>query len=158
MRSRHDADAPIPAACACGRLRRASRALTRYYDDAMAASGLRVTQYSLLRTLDRAGTVRMSTLATAHLIDRTALARTLDPLVDAGYVRIARGRDARTREIEITAGGRAALAAAAGPWRRAQAEVAARLGRERFDTLIALLARLETFDPVSPTPATEETT
>ena len=37
-----DMDAPPPAniACACGRLRRATRALTQLYDDAMAPSGL----------------------------------------------------------------------------------------------------------------------
>jgi len=46
----HDA-----SACACGRLRRASRALTQLYDDAMIPSGLRVTQFSLLRTLARRG-------------------------------------------------------------------------------------------------------
>ena len=50
---------PIPAkfqsaaaasspACACGRLRRATRALTQLYDDLMAPAGLRVTQFSLL--------------------------------------------------------------------------------------------------------------
>jgi hypothetical protein len=46
---------PIPAddagACACGRLRRAARALTQLYDEAMTPAGLRVTQFSLLRTL-----------------------------------------------------------------------------------------------------------
>ena len=40
-------------ACVCGRLRRASRALTQLYDDLMAPCGLRVTQFSLLRTLAR---------------------------------------------------------------------------------------------------------
>ncbi|MGH8850121.1 MAG: hypothetical protein ACREYD_03915, partial [Casimicrobiaceae bacterium] len=44
--------APAPA-CACGRLRRAARALTQLYDDAMAPSGLRITQFSLLRTVAR---------------------------------------------------------------------------------------------------------
>ena len=97
------------APCTCGRLRRASRALTQLYDDAMAPAGLRVTQFSLLRALARGGPLRISELAARQLLDRTALSRNLDPLVDAGYVDIVRGRDARTREVAITPMGAAAL-------------------------------------------------
>ena len=41
--------------CLCGRLRRASRTLTRLYDEALGPVGLTVTQFSILRTLSRAG-------------------------------------------------------------------------------------------------------
>src|SRR5580765_4304797 len=99
---------PTPA-CTCGRLRRAARALTQLYDDLMAPSGLRVTQYSLLSTLATRGTSRMSDLARMLLLDRTALSRTLDPLVDRGYVAIVAGRDARTREISLTREGAKAI-------------------------------------------------
>jgi len=133
--------------CACGRLRRASRALTQFYDDAMAASGLRVTQFSLMRTLAREGTVRISDLARAYLLDRTAMSRTLDPLVAQGYARIVPGKDARTREVTLTRAGAAALDAASDEWKRAQAAVARRIGRERLDALIATLADLESLHP-----------
>src|ERR1700687_3237204 len=99
-------------ACTCGRLRRAARALTQLYDDLMAPSGLRVTQFSLLRTLSREGPSRMSALAEALLLDRTALSRTLDPLVARGMVAIVAGRDARTREISLTRDGEKALRSA----------------------------------------------
>ncbi len=135
------------AACACGRLRRASRALTQFYDAAMETSGVRITQFSLMRTLSREGTVRISDLARACLLDRTAMTRTLDPLVAQGYVRIAPGRDARTREVTLTRAGTAALDAAADEWKRAQAAVARRIGRERLDALIATLAELESLHP-----------
>jgi len=135
------------AACTCGRLRRASRALTQFYDDTMAESGLRVTQFSLMRTLARMGTVRISDLARACLLDRTAMTRTLDPLVAQGYVRIAPGKDARTREVTLTRAGAATLDSAADEWKRAQAVVARRIGRERLDALIATLAELESLHP-----------
>ena len=95
--------------CACGRLRRATRALTQLYDDLMAPSGLRVTQFSLLRALERGGPQRITVLAAATLLDRTALSRTLDPLVALGFVKILPGRDARTREAALTRSGAAAL-------------------------------------------------
>ena len=135
------------SACACGRLRRASRALTQFYDDALAPAGLRVTQFSLMRTLAREGTTRVSALAKVTMLDRTALSRALDPLVARGYVRIVSGRDARTREVTLTRAGASALDDAVAEWKRAQATVAKRLGRERLDTLIATLSDLEALHP-----------
>src|SRR5512143_3895650 len=123
--------------CACGRLRRAARALTQLYDDVMAPSGLRVTQYSLLSALERRGPLRITELATQQLLDRTALSRNLDPLVAKGLVAITPGRDARTREVAITSRGKAASRAAFPHWQRAQAEVTKRLGHDKLAALIA---------------------
>jgi DNA-binding MarR family transcriptional regulator len=136
-----------PSACACGRLRRAARALTQLYDDLMAPSGLRVTQFSLLRTLARTGTSRVTDLAETLLLDRTALSRTLDPLVDRSLVRIARGRDARTREVSLTASGERALRAAIPHWKRAQARVADALGISKLQALIGMLGEIEALHP-----------
>ena len=113
----------------------------------MAPSGLRVTQYSLLRTLARRGTLRMTELATVALLDRTALSRNLEPLAAQGLVRIVAGRDARTREMSLTARGQAALARALPYWRRAQAQVARQLGEHKNDALIGLLANVEELHP-----------
>src|SRR5438552_18315989 len=93
--------API-APCACGRLRRAARALTQLYDDAMAPSGLRVTQYSLLSVLAQDGRLRITDLAARQLLDRTALSRHLDPLIERAFVAVTAGRGARTREVGFT--------------------------------------------------------
>ncbi len=139
----------IRSPCACARLRRATRALTQLYDDVMAPSGLRVTQFSLLRTLARRGTSRMTDLAATLLLDRTALSRTVDPLAERGLVTIASGRDARTREIALTRDGARVLRSAEPHWQRAQAQVAARLGATRLDALFATLAEVEALHPSS---------
>jgi DNA-binding MarR family transcriptional regulator len=136
----------IPA-CACGRLRRATRALTQLYDDLMAPSGLRITQFSLLVRLARDGTARMSDLADALLLDRTALSRTLDPLLERGLVSIVSGHDARTREVSLTRAGAKALRAAQPHWKRAQIQVANKLGSDRLEALIATLGEIEALHP-----------
>ena len=138
---------PPSAACACGRLRRATRALTQLYDDLMAPSGLRLTQFSLLRTLAREGTSRMSDLAGMLLLDRTALSRNLDPLVERGLVAIVPGRDARTREVSLTRAGEKAIHGAEPHWKRAQARVAAKLGTTKLNALIATLREIEALHP-----------
>jgi len=142
------AGAPSPA-CACGRLRRAARALTQLYDDAMAPAGLRVTQFSLLRTLARDGALRISELAARQLLDRTALSRNLDPLLEMGHVEVVRGRDARTREVAISRKGTAALRAAEPYWMRAQKEVARRVGADKLEALITTLGELEALHPAN---------
>ncbi len=138
----------MTVACVCGRLRRASRALTQLYDDLMAPCGLRVTQFSLLRTLARhEQPVRISELAALTLIDRTALSRNLEPLAAQGFVEIVPGEDARTREVRLTRAGRTALARATPLWKDAQAEVTQRLGERRIDALVGLLASVEELHP-----------
>jgi DNA-binding MarR family transcriptional regulator len=137
---------PSPA-CVCGRLRRATRALTQRYDDLMGPSGLRVTQFSLLRTIASSGTCRLSDLAETTLLDRTALSRTLDPLAERGFVGITPGRDARTREVSLTRAGEHALKAALPHWQRAQTEVAKTIGADRLHALIATLRDIEALHP-----------
>jgi DNA-binding MarR family transcriptional regulator len=138
---------PFASPCTCSRLRRATRAVTQLYDDALEPVGLRVTQLSLLRTLQRQGTLRIGDLAARNLLDRTALSRNLDPLADRKLVAIVSGRDARTREVTLTRRGIAAIAAAAPHWERAQREVARHVGRERLDSLYAVLLDMEALHP-----------
>ncbi len=121
--------------------------MTQLYDDALESIGLRVTQLSLLRTLERHGALRIGELAARNLLDRTALSRNLDPLAQRKLVAIVPGRDARTREVRLTRQGSAAIAAAAPHWERAQREVARRVGRDRLDELYAVLLDMESLHP-----------
>lgn len=138
---------PYASPCTCSRLRRAARAVTQLYDDALAPVGLRVTQLSLLRTLQRLGTLTIGDLAARTLLDRTALSRNLDPLAERHLVAIVPGRDARTREVTLTRQGIAALAAAAPHWERVQREVARHVGHDRLDGLYDILRDIETLHP-----------
>jgi len=108
---------------------------------------LRVTQFSLLRALLRGGTATMSELAHRTMLDRTALSRTLDPLVERGLVTIATGPDARTREVSLSRDGERAVHRAEPHWRRAQDEVARKLGAAKLEALIATLAEIEALHP-----------
>lgn len=137
---------PSPA-CACGRLRRASRALTQLYDDVMAPSGLRVTQFSLLRMLAHENRMCLSDLAQRLLLDRTALSRMLEPLIKRGLVSVAPGRDARTREVRLTRNGERAMHSAEAHWQRAQQQVAGLLGSEKLESLIGVLGEVEALHP-----------
>ena len=59
--------------CLCALVRKASRSLTSLYDQALAPSGLRVTQFSLLANINRQGTTMASKLSKLLLMDKTTL-------------------------------------------------------------------------------------
>lgn len=126
--------------CACFSLRKASRAVTQLYDDALRPVGLRATQFSLLALLRLAGTVPMTRLAEEAVMDRTTLARNLEVLQRDGLVRVQPGADARVREVEITGAGVARLEEAFPRWQRAQRSIAGSLGARRMERMLADLS------------------
>ena len=129
-------DVTEPTNCTCFGLRKAARAVTQMYDQALKPSGLRTTQFSLLAVTERAGPRRMAEIAELLVMDRTTLTRNLKPLLDQGLLERVAGADRRRRPIAITAKGRAALAQALPYWREAQMHMAGSLGRARWRRLL----------------------
>lgn len=127
-----------PVECVCVTLRRAARAFSQIYDDALAPSGLRITQFSLLRAVARLEPTSISDLAAAQALDRTTLSRNLAPLERDGLIEQAPGVDRRVSEIRLTAAGHAAIARALPLWRQTQKKI-----RHEFsDTALAQLRAL----------------
>jgi DNA-binding MarR family transcriptional regulator len=106
--------------CACSLARRRSRELTRYYDKALRASGMRVSQFSLLATLVQTGPMAATRLADFLGLERTTLTRNVRPLLRDGLVIIEDDADRRVRKIAITPEGTEAARRAFPFWRRAQ--------------------------------------
>jgi DNA-binding MarR family transcriptional regulator len=133
----------IATKCACVRARRASRSLTDLYDEALRPVGLKITQFSVLRTLERMGPVSISALAGEMALDRSTLGRNLRLLKRRSLVRLGEGTDLRARSVELTASARKLLAAAIPLWEKAQARVERKLGKEGVSALFELLAQVE---------------
>ncbi len=125
--------------CTGAALRKASRRLSQFYDEALRSTGLKLTQYSVLSTLAQVENPSITDLADRLMMDRTTLTRNLQPLRKAGWVRLGRGDDARARVVELTDDGRRILACAAPVWREAELMVRARLGADGGELLRRLL-------------------
>ena len=104
-RAVHAACAQVASTCACFAIRRAARAATQLYDEVLHASGLRVTQLSLLVSFALAGSVSITVLGEKLLMDRTTMTRNLKPLERQGLIGIGPGRDRRYRVVRLTARG-----------------------------------------------------
>ncbi|HZJ66404.1 MAG TPA: MarR family winged helix-turn-helix transcriptional regulator [Kofleriaceae bacterium] len=127
-----------PAACLCTALRKATRAVTRLYDEALRPAGLRVTQFAVLRHLVRGGEQRMRDLSATLVVDETAFNRSVRSLHDRGWIAIRTGDDRRERMLSITAAGRALLAEAEPMWSAAQQRMSHELGAS-WDALMRSL-------------------
>ena len=135
-----DADLPLSdTACYCSSLRQASRYVTSFYDQMLSGSGLRVTQFAILARLrPRAATVTQ--LAQSMVMDRTTLARNLQPLVREQLVQIRPSeQDRRERVIELTDAGRDKVEAILPAWRRAQARFDQQFGADRGAQLLGMM-------------------
>jgi DNA-binding MarR family transcriptional regulator len=128
--------------CTCFKLRSLTRLVTQHYDRCLAPSGLTITQYALLghaRVLPGGGPPTVSELARRLYTDRTTLTRNLKPLVAAGWIEVAPGRDQRTKAVVVTPAGHAAFDAARPLWREAQSSLHALAGADTLTHLHQLV-------------------
>ncbi|UPA25599.1 MarR family winged helix-turn-helix transcriptional regulator [Shinella oryzae] len=128
--------------CTNSAIRRAARQLGQLYDEAIAPSGLKGTQFSLMSQIALAGRdgVALKPLAEALVMDLSALGHTLKPLTRDGLVElIADEKDGRVRRARLTELGMAKQEEALAMWRDAQARFDAAFGAERSAEMRALL-------------------
>jgi DNA-binding MarR family transcriptional regulator len=121
--------------CYCGTLRQAARAVTVLYEDMLADSGLRATQYTALQLLELAPDLTTTELAEALGIDQTTATRTLALIRKAGLASESVGLDRRQRRWALTAHGEALLNKLKPRWEAAQEAFEKRLGREEATAL-----------------------
>jgi DNA-binding MarR family transcriptional regulator len=133
--------------CNCLALRQAARHVTQFYDQRLAPTGLRTTQFSILAKLKRLGPMTINTLARELVMDRTTLGRTMLPLERDGLIRIEDGKaDRRSKELHLTKAGADRLRAAGRLWREAQMQFEAVFGGERAAKLRDELSALVSSD------------
>jgi DNA-binding MarR family transcriptional regulator len=122
--------------CNCTALRKATRRISQLYDTALAPSGLRTTQRSILAELRRSEPSTVGELAEALVMDSGALAHTLKPLERDRFVAVAIDPDdRRSRLITLTRQGRAKLAESDTLWAKAQSGFEAAFGRVESESM-----------------------
>jgi len=136
-----------PSPCNCMNVRRASRAVTQFYDEVLKPSGLTVAQMALLRHIEMVEVPTISELAKLMRIDRTTLNRNMKPLAEAGLIVISPGKDSRTRQLVLTEAGKAAADQAWALWAEAQGSLKEYIGDEDLARLTQLLSKLEALMP-----------
>ena len=124
-----------PNVCVAFTVRKAARAISQIYEEALHPTGLRGTQYSLLVATAFIGEQGIGALAKVLVTDRTTITRNVKPLIARGLIRDVPGPDRRTRGLELTDEGARMIREAQPLWRAAQERVIEELGQERFDVV-----------------------
>ncbi len=125
--------------CTNFKLRQLTRTVSRRYDAAVAASGLKTTQYSLLSHIGALEPVRPSDLAAKMNLEVSTLSRNLQPLIAQGWAALGPGPDGRTRLVSLTEPGRSKRTEAQRLWKQAQMNLNDRLGEARVAQLHQLI-------------------
>ena len=124
--------------CLCASLRRAARALTHLYEQALRPLGLRATQFTVLQALELAGEVSQGELGQMLVMDSTSLTRTLEIMRRRGWIVKRAGKDQRERRLSLSPAGRQQLRSATPAWEKAQARLRQQLGTEPWTEFLRL--------------------
>jgi DNA-binding MarR family transcriptional regulator len=128
--------------CIATAMRKASRRLSQLYDDALAPSGLRTTQYAILSELERRSKKlpTMRELAHAMVMDRSALGHNLRPLERDGLIALEKSNEDRRRcHVVVTSQGRAEHREAKRLWQTAQVRFEEVYGKSKAADLRTIL-------------------
>ena len=126
--------------CTCFNLRKATRAVTQLFDEALKPSGLYATQFTLLAAISSKGDATITELSKALVMDRTTLTRNLNPLQKNGWVEVVPGEDKRTRTLLLTRSGKNLLREAMIHWKEVQSRVVKTLGKSNWEALLGNLS------------------
>jgi DNA-binding MarR family transcriptional regulator len=133
----------VASECLCLGLRRAARALSRRYDEALVPLDLNNGQFSMLTVIAGLQPVGMQALAERLAMDRTTVTAALKPLQRRGLVTVeASDQDLRARQARLAPAGTTLLSKAIPLWQSVQDAVAAELTPAATTQLREQLVRL----------------
>ena len=124
--------------CACTNFRKASRAVTQYFDDVLQPSGVRSTQLVVLLEVAVADSATVTRLARRLVMDPSTLTRNLKPLVKQGWLECVTSN--RKQVFRLTREGQSVLERAVPLWERAQSRFVDKLGSARWRSLLSGLS------------------
>ncbi len=128
--------------CHCIVLRKASRRVSSYYDEALVPLGVNIAQFSLLRNVNRMAPVSLTDLAMRVELDRSTVGRNAKVLERMGLLTIRPGKDQREATLTVSDAGQAVLKEGAPLWDDVQAKIESRLGPGGIEKLQQLLSVL----------------
>lgn len=129
--------------CVCRAVRDAARLLTNAYDRAMAPSGLRTTQFTMLSVLSRHSAASVNQLSEDLGLDQTTTTRNLSVLENEGLVSRVPHHDTRVKLMKLTAKGKQKREKAIVSWLEIQNKITDSVSEEEWKTFQKVLQSIE---------------
>lgn len=102
--------------CVARRLRQVNRTITRLYDDALRPYGLTVNQLNILAVILSEQQIRPGQLGQSLGMEKSTVSRTVDRMVNKGWLKITPGKDSRTQLLSVTKKGQQLLLSVTPIW------------------------------------------
>jgi DNA-binding MarR family transcriptional regulator len=112
------------------------------YDNALKPSGVKITQFGILKILATSPGLTTGEMAAAFGVDSTTLTRTLKVIRDCNWIESTEGEDRRERHWTITDAGRVKLKEAQPLWKAAQKALEKSAKEIDLDSLTNMLFHL----------------
>ena len=129
----------VNSRCLAFHLKKASRAITQIYDQALTPCGLRSTQFNILVTFFTLKSPTLTMMAQSLVMDRTTLTRNLKPIEKSGFIEPIQARDKRSKAYSLTELGKATLQKSFPIWLDITNRLEEHLGEESLSLLIGNL-------------------
>ena len=131
--------------CKCTRLRKASNNITKIYDSALIKAGLKITQFSTLKNIQKLGKTNIRDLSSELELDRTTVLRNIEKLIEMDLVSYKYENDDKNKIIQLTTVGKRKLREAIIIWEETQHKYIKALGIKNYkeiDTLITKISKI----------------
>ena len=132
--------------CNCNILRNSSSKITSIYDKALSDTGVKVTQYALLKYIYLMKSPNLNELSAALYQDRSTLGRNIRILERMKLVSINTGKDKRQVQIMLTNHGTVTLQEARKAWELVQKKIEIKLGKKKQKQLIEILNDIQSIE------------
>ena len=120
-------------------MRKSSRLVNQFYEARLSELNLKSGQFSILRAVNFKQPTTNKELQGILVIDQTTLTRNLKPLFRDGYLKLsADPDDARVKLISHTSQGKALYESALPIWKKAQEDIAEKLGQAEVNNILTL--------------------
>lgn len=128
--------------CLVLRARRAARAITDLYDLVLSPTGVRITQFILLRAILEHGRVSQQELVGELAVSPETISRRMAALVSAGWARLIPGQHGRQKSYRATEMGKAEFLRALPFWTLSQNRLRLCLGDDDCQEAMRVLDML----------------
>ena len=130
------------SSCKCISLRKASNNLTKIYDTALITVGLKITQFSTLKNIQKLCKTNIRDLSSELELDRTTVLRNIEKLIKMNLVSYKYENDDKNKIIQLTTIGINKLKEAFIIWEETQHKYIKALDIKKYEEIETVISKI----------------
>ena len=133
-----DIAATVSNKCVANQVRQLNRSLSRIYDEQLRPHGMKISQFTILVAIANLGEVTPQTISSTLSLEKSTLSRSLEHLVQKGWLVANYSQKNRIQTITITEAGKKQIIKVNPSWSKAQKQVEQLIAQSQLAVLFAI--------------------